>query len=654
MIIAQKYFILIFLLASPVFLFAQTPTVVPLDHNPALRDRKPTLLKNGTQPDTVSLPFFDDFSYYSRSSQPDYHLWMDQYVYINNSYPIQPRSNGVATFDALDANGNVYLNTAASFPADTLTSCPIDMGENGTNKVYLSFFYQPGGYGDNPDPSDSLILQFKKPGEEWNTIWSVQLKLNTKDSVLVERTKNREKILKIPEDTGNTGKIIQFMQVLLSVEGEYLYRGFQFRFVNFVSLDQDKFNLGRRGNCDHWHIDYVRLDNNRSENDIAYFDVAVIAPLKTLIKGYQSIPWNQMPYAYATKLEPNIEITYRNNNNIGQVVERNFTITDVYNNTHIPIYGGNYEIGINEIQTFRKEISNPFETGSIDSAAFDIKGYLVTDMLDRKENDTVCLRQFFSNYYARDDGVPESGYGFFGERTQNCAVACRYERFDPLNPDKDSLQAIRLYFNPTYNNETVKARYKFKIAVWSDDKGRPGEPLYISTIEYSPEIIGRFVHYDLGRSVYVPQYYWIGWIQVTSGFLNVGFDRNYNDKGNLWYNDGSWRQDFNDGTLMIRPVMGKRKNLTTLAEIPKTVTDIRLKLYPNPASQYLRIQLETLEPANFSDYMVEMYDVNGRLLERSPFTGNDKDVSDFDAGLYFVRLVHRKSGYAQTQKLVIE
>jgi len=206
-----------------ILLFGQTPMVIPLDHNPALRDRKPATLKNSVPIDTVSLPFIDDFAYYSRSTKPDRKLWMDDYVFINNDYPIHPPSNGVATFDALDANGNVYQNTALTFPADTLTSCPIDLGVSGLSNVYLSFFYQPQGHGDNPEPGDSLILQFKSPvTERWRTIWHTP-----------------------------GAPTHPFKQVLLPVEGEYLRKGFQFRFVNLVSLEQDQFNPGRKGNADH-------------------------------------------------------------------------------------------------------------------------------------------------------------------------------------------------------------------------------------------------------------------------------------------------------------------------------------------------------------------------------------------------------------------
>ena len=625
MIIAKKYFTLALLLGYSTFLFSQTPIVVPLDYNPALRDRKPVALnseslnklKNGIDTDTVILPFFDDFSYYSRSSQPDQRLWMDQNVFINNSYPILPRSNGVATFDALDANGEIYQNTTSTFSADTLSSRPIDLGVHHLKNVYLSFFYQPGGYGDSPDPGDSLILQFKSPvTEKWRTVWHIP---------------------------GTS--VHPFKQVLLPIEGEYLYKGFQFRFMNLVSLDQDKHNLGRRGNADHWHIDYVYLGENRSVTDTAYYDVAVIAPMKTLIKGYQSIPWKQLPYAiaYNNKLEPVIEITYRNNNNISHSVDRSFTVTDVYNNiTNQLTPTGNHPIEAGEIITFKQNIINPFESVSVDSASFIIKGYLGTDEYDRKENDTVSFHYFFKNYFARDDGTPENGYGFSGYNAQGRAIACRYETFIP-----DTLQAIQIYFNSTANDETK--HYKFKIAVWRDDNGRPGEQVYLSSTEYSPKTTGRFTQFNIEKQIIVTKYYWIGWVQVTTGFLNVGFDQNYNDKGNLWYNNGFWQQDFNEGTLMIRPIMGNRKDFFTSTELPETVTNTRMKVYPNPASHHIRIEVET----GLSDYDIEIYGVTGQLLYREPFTSDDIDVSSFEQGLYVVRLVHRKSENIHTQKLLI-
>ena len=621
----HRFLISVFLMLYGTLAFGQTPALLPLDHNPALLNRKPVTLKSDVRVDTVSLPFMDDFSYYAWSSQPDRTMWMDRYVFINNNYPIQPRSNGVATFDALDADGNIYKNTSGTFPADTLTSCPIDLGESGLNDVYLSFFYQPQGYGDNPEPGDSLIVQFKSSiTQMWHSVWNTQ---------------------------GTT--VHPFKQVLLPVEGEeYLHKGFQFRFVNYVSLEQDNFNLGRKGNVDHWHVDYVRLDTIRHENKAAMTDIAMIAPIKSLIKGYQSIPWNQLQFAITNRIEPMIEMTYRNNDSIPlPVSEHYFQITDVYYNIVSEIVSGVHkDVEADEIIIFPQSIIYPFESTPVDladSALFELKGFLKTNDDDMiKENDTVRFYQFFNNFFARDDGIPESGYGFRGYNAQGCAVACRYETLT-----SDTLQAIRMYFCPTENN--VTAQYRFKIAVWRDDNGKPGEQVYLSSTEYSPKTTGQFTQFNLEKPLVFTKYYWIGWEQVTSGFLNVGFDRNYNDKGNLWYNTGTWQQDINEGTLMVRPVFGKKKDFPTSSELFLSVANARMNVYPNPASQYIRIELENGTAIVSSDYYVEIYDVTGRLHYRAPYTGEQVEVSGFEPGLYIVRLIHRRSGSAQTQKIVV-
>ncbi|MDR2038387.1 MAG: T9SS type A sorting domain-containing protein [Bacteroidales bacterium] len=620
----KKYLFGILISVNCIFLQGQAPVTLGLDHNPILQNRssKGTLLKNDIQVDTISLPFIDDFSYYATSNYPDPSLWMDRKVFINNNYPVLPRSNGVATFDALDENGQLYNNKGTSFRADTLTSGPIDLGGSDMLNVYLSFFYQPQGIGDAPEEGDSLILQFKSSSERWENVWRIP------------GTKNHP-----------------FKQVLIPVIGtDYLYKGFQFRFVNIVSLNQDKFNEGKKGNADLWHIDYVRLDKNRNINDTTMLDVAMVAPMKSLIKGYQAIPWTHYPVAFSYLLESQIDITYRNNHHLGYLVTRVFESTDLYTSQVTPIGNAGAEnIREGQVITYTEEVLDPFITPFTDSALFEIKGYLRTDEYDRKENDTVRFLQVFKNYFARDDGIPESGYGYEGINAQGAAIACRYEMFMP-----DTLQAVAMYFNPV--QDSITRKYRFRIAVWRDDKGRPGEQVYLSSEEYSPEETGKYVLYTLEKPVYIDRYYWIGWQQVTTGFLNVGFDLNYNDKGNLWYNSpGVWQQDSNDGTLMIRPYAGKRSDFSTSSPpvIEKRPESSRLIVYPNPASYYVRIEFESDQPISISEYNVEIFGATGQLRYRSALTQNQVDISQLEQGMYVLRLIHRKTGYVRKQSFLI-
>ncbi len=615
----------ILVLVHGVLLWGQAPMTVPLDHNPVLQQEKSMRVMTKRAPlsvDPISLPFLDDFSYYPYSPYPDPSLWMDdRCVFVNNDFPRQPRSNGVATFDALDAEGSVYKNSAASFYADSLTSRPIDLGGTGMDNVYLSFFYQPQGYGDSPETGDSLILQFRsQDSKKWRKVWSVP---------------------------GTT--VHSFKQVMIALSQENLYKGFQFRFINIVSLDPDKSNLGRKGNVDQWHIDYIRMDKDRNENDTAMVDVAMIAPIKSLIKGYQSIPWEQFKIAYASRLEPQISITYRNNDNKGYLVTRLFEVTDVYNHQTTPIGNGGAEnIRAGQIITYNEDALNPFDSPSRDSALFELKGYLKTDDYDRKENDTVHFYQVFKNYFARDDGIPESGYGYEGINVSGSAIACRYETFMP-----DTLRAIQLFFNSVSGDVTSK--YGFQIAVWKDDNGRPGDPMYLSSQEYSPEKTGCFTTYMLEKPLYVTKYYWIGWKQTTNGFLNVGLDLNYNDKGNLWYNSsGFWQQDASNGTLMIRPMVGKRSDFPTSSSSDIEIFEKNtLIVHPNPASEYIRVKVENTEQFKTSEYNIEIYDRTGRLRYWGVFSEEYIDVSGFEQGLYILRLVPKKTGRTHIQKILI-
>ena len=60
----------------------------------------------------LELPFFDDFS--GQSVFPDSSKWLDDFVFINNTYSDRQITAGVATFDALDNTGRLYPDASPS------------------------------------------------------------------------------------------------------------------------------------------------------------------------------------------------------------------------------------------------------------------------------------------------------------------------------------------------------------------------------------------------------------------------------------------------------------------------------------------------------------------------------------------------------------
>ena len=115
---------------------------------------------------TLTLPFLDDFSQHTH--YPNQNIWKDFYTYVNASFPIDPPTYGVATFDGLDSTGYPYnfTNPTAYGIADYLTSESIDL-TSPIDSVFLSFYYQPQGNGNKPEAKDSLRLEFFKKSAEF-------------------------------------------------------------------------------------------------------------------------------------------------------------------------------------------------------------------------------------------------------------------------------------------------------------------------------------------------------------------------------------------------------------------------------------------------------------------------------------------------------
>ena len=337
-----------------------------------------------SQPDTLELPFFDDFA--RTGPLPHTPFWTDEYAFINTSYTNNPITVGTATMDAMDDRG--YLNglTTTPFESDFLTSAPINLDYPGRTDIYLSFFYEPMGLGDAPEAKDTLTVEFFAPdSNRWERVW---------------------------RQTGSDRDT--FNQVFIHVsEDRFLKKGFQFRFMNYASLPQTQ-KTDKVSNVDHWNIDYVYLDTARSSNVTAINDVSMISPMPSLLKNYEAIPWQHFPRARLTELKPALEIKYRNNDTTVRNVTRILKITDLAYQVTDSVNGGAVNVQPGVLNVFNFPFNYPFIFYDADSTVFEVMSYLVTEPLDYKYNDTVRRFQQFFNFYAYDDGSAENGYGLRG------------------------------------------------------------------------------------------------------------------------------------------------------------------------------------------------------------------------------------------------
>lgn len=550
--------------------------------------------------DTLELPFFDDFSI--RSIFPSGKNWTDNFVLINNTYSDKQVTAGVATFDALDNSGNMYGSAAPSgFKADELTSQPVNLKFPSSDNIYLSFFYQPGGLSDPPEPNDSLTLQFFAPLENiWYSVWKANGSGDQKMKPAIIRIDNNR----------------------------YLQKGFRFRFVNYASLSPNLSDPSMVGNCDIWNLDYVLLNKNRNAGDTVFADVAYTLPLRSLLKSHEAMPWKQFLQVYLQEMGSSLAVHYRNNDTITRNVTRNFEIWDVYKNSlaHSFTAGATNVLPLTSTDYIANLIYT-FSSTNPDSALFRIKASLKTDNFDPKGNDTLIYYQVFKNYFAFDDGTSEGGYGVNGLGSRNAMVAHKFVSYV-----QDTLRAIQICFNDSYLDANKRA---FDLIVWDNDNGIPGNILYTkeeAMVEQGTGING-FYTYRIPEGVIINGAFYVGWRQRSESFLNAGYDINTPNAGKqLYWLNGEWRQSQVDGSIMIRPVVGSPLILTSIKD-PATATRNKTKFWPNPARDYINIEQGDLRLYETS-YII-IFDLNGHELIKVPFSER-VDISSLHEGMYIL------------------
>ncbi len=551
-------------------------SLIPLHFNPQLKAKeKQATLKTGKVEST--LPFFDDFS--ANSIFPNQQNWIDDHVFINNSFGIGPVSIGVATFDAVDSDGFVYSQVETQPKiADRLTSNQIDLSAyTPADSLYLTFYFQPQGLGDKPEYDDSLKLEFLTP-DTTVLVWFANgtdfksFKTNT---------------LNLNLDVKDT---IQFKMIHIKVVDPVFFNpNFQFRFSNYASTFSLEMNGSRRTNCDMWNIDYVYFDADRSMSDTIFADVAFVEQPKSFIKTYTSVPWAHFDEAIA-KIRSDVYYNLRNNDKI----ERNLSaiilkIKDAAKDSNYFFRKGldNELSGIDPFTNYfdiRYAWSDNFPIAWYEAskAIIEMEAELSVQNADPIENNKAYRTVIFDDYYAYDDGTAEYAYGI----TDGARKAAHLiETYKP-----DTLIGFSMYFVP--NKEDYGALQTFFPSVWASSDAKPGALLYKeesgSSVELS-DTRNEFVTVTFSEPVFVENTFFIGWEQNENLSINLGFDANNNTRPKrFYYYNGAWYEGDNDkeGSLMIRPIFAKSP-ITTITQIATNFADVII--FPNPSTGDLQI-----------------------------------------------------------------
>jgi len=572
--------------------------------NPVLNGKKLVVNKNKS---AITLPFFDDFSY--NSPVANINLWQQSSVFVNSTYPINPVTIGVATFDGLDEYGLArdFSQSNPSAPSDTLLSQEIDLSTVDT--VYFMFYFQGKGIGDEPQNQDTLVLEFLNDSLVWEQKW-------------------------ISHDTNTSMQEFEKVVQLIN-DPKFMHNAFQFRFRNYATIS---------GNFDHWHIDYVKVDEFLNPNDtIKLNDVAFVYAANSFLKTYEQMPWTHFKNNELVEMNDTAAVLLRNN---GASLSVDYQYNIYENNTliaHYPTLGVSRNASVFDYDSIGNfEYRNPpitvnssvFTSLFPDSVSFKVQHIIGTGLNDYKWNDTLCYIQQFNSSFSYDDGVAESAYGI---NTSGAKLAYQFKLNRP-----DTLRAVEMYFPQMLDSVN---HIPFYLTVWDDNGGHPGSILHQQEVYPNHTKNGEFHYYYLDSLFQMIGTFYVGWEQTTSDLLNIGLDKNKTANQFMFYNIGSgWINSSYPGSWMIRPIVSMDEIILAQDEIK---TDI-FKLYPNPAKQELNILLSTI------DNIISIYNLQGKLVKQSfVSTTNCKlNITDLSSGMYVVEVRSNKG--RNFQKFIIE
>jgi hypothetical protein len=645
-------------------------------------------------------------------------------TFVNNVYPINHPSINVVTFDGLKSSGFPYVssNQSSEGSTDSLISQVIDL-KNKKDSLYtqkdnlfLSFYWQSAGLGEQADPNDSLRLQFKTNGDLWKTVWVMNTK-SLNDTVKVnyiEKTKGKvwdsakkDSIVKdifVPVKYDVIArKDTAFIQVSIPIRASiFLHENFQFKFESFGQ---------QSGQFDAWHIDYVYLNKRTERIDFDYrddyyrfiSDVAVRGASNNtsknsmnLLESFSSMPLKQFLKNKTNEFSKKLSANFTYLGSLSDKPEYSFKIQNLTNKS---LYEGKVFSESIELDRNKKSIAIPFynkvwdlpndlnTTLNLDNAkkailktTFSAKtsGSKVQQVpeIDFTRNDTLSTTTVLDDYYAYDDGNAEMGVyvpqGF-------ARVAAKF-----TTNQADSVSAIRIKFAPSLRSI---AGQEISLQIMdADNNGNPGKILLQKTvaIQYADtskiDFIGKnegFVNFDMKKDIRqvdgelsriintpiaVPKVFFIGYSQSSDNEpVIVGLDRNNPQFGiNYYYNIGNgWSQNNDIKGNAVKYVKGSLMMRPVMGGkvIEKTKWE---KLILANESEIIDNTL-VISP-NPSDGIirwnesslkdVEILDLSGKIIFQKHTDNQEIDASHLNSGLYLLKLSNQKNTFVR--KIIIK
>ncbi|MCU0417242.1 MAG: T9SS type A sorting domain-containing protein [Cytophagaceae bacterium] len=541
-------------------------------------------------------------------------------VFVNETMSNFPVSIGVATFDGLNELGVPYSNqTFLNGYADNLTSLPINLETiQPSDSLYFSFYWQSFSFGESPEATDSLIVEFKDNTNKWNRVVRISGAIATADSF--------------------------YLAAVAIKDIRYLHKGFQFRFRNYGRLS---------GRFDIWNVDYIVLDTGRTLTTLATRDVSIVQHSRSFLKAGTAMPHLHFRALNSTQqanlVQDNYSFTVRNLQTL--IPRRNElkirTNTNVFIDTITSIAGdidaSRYTIPL--ITT--KKLADTLLANISPTLPFVVKmdyflgngdGAFVSPFgrIDYTCNNFSVAETYFTDYYAYDDGTAEMSF-----RSNENGIRLGNE-FTIMATD--TLSHVDIAFNR--NNGPDLTGIRLFITIWNAANMEVYSELL--PIQYSSTLNG-FTRYKLSAIVRLtPGVYTIGYRQNTNEAVHIGYDRNNNFSNKIKINsNGTWFYysppgDLT-GALMIRPIFIKNTQLVT--NTPQPSKEMRSMVYPNPIYSGGRLYISGAVNE------ARIVGLDGREILFVPIIDGFIEIPTFLDGMYLIQLIGESQ--LETHKLLI-
>jgi len=691
-----------------------------LQYNEAVRHEMNKITEEGklkrsdASDEFLQLPFFDDFAKYTL--YPDETKWIGNSAFINKDFPLFPPNAGAATFDAIDGKGVIYSEADwIPFKADEMTSRfirldsvfdPVTKALSPADSIYLSFYYQPQGAGDEPESWDTLILEFAYRGDTvFSHVDSVQVPaeywLASPDDTIPPLTP-----LKTPDGIGCdtnlfiiTYEIItwndlvtmpcdsvfgpdtmwksvwhaegmklsefkeqygrDFVQVMVPLYNDpsdsiFFYDSFQFRFRNYASIADDIIPSWR-SNQDQWNVDYVYLDYNRFAGDTTYRVLTFSQKAPTFLKEYQVMPYRQYRAGSVTNLlKPSFEMFIANLDDVEHNTTYEYQVQQVNGNFNYSYYGGSCNLQPFDLFGFQNcntSCGKAHACPPVNSAfnydySRDTTSYTIKHYISDSSETDILIDSIIYTQGFYNYYAYDDGTPEFGWGMEYAGSIAAYQFTLSM---ADTLRGVQMYFNSVQNSAND---IFFQLLVYKDNNGKPGEEIYRGE-SVKPQYengLYEFYTYMFDEPIILSGTFYVGWQQLGAGNLNIGFDANNDNSSKIFFTiENEWVNSAEHGSLLIRPIIGQDLILGTGEKPSSKPGDETIKIYPNPAGNYFNIDQSEIKLSNSA--VLHIYNIYGSLVHEQVGIYSQVDISTLPKGMYFIKIDDRNKMY--TAKLLI-